>query len=173
MEEQPTPEQIAQNCIFCQLASGKIPSKVVYEDDICAAILDINPATKGHMLLMPKQHFVLLPQIPDNIVKHLAIVAKKLSYAAIKAIGAEGTNIFVANGAVAGQRAPHTIIHIIPRVEGDGITVFELPTKEIREQDLLQIEHTITERLGIRPKQEPKKKELQEVDLTELEEMVK
>jgi len=147
-----TPEQIAelqkQQCIFCGINEGKVPAKKVYEDEICFAILDINPATKGHMLLIPKEHYMVLPQMPENLVKHLGNVAKKLSRAAIRSLGAEGTNIFVANGAIAGQRAPHAIVHIIPRVENDAITVFEFPEKSIPEETLTKLQTALAQKLG-------------------------
>jgi len=147
-----SPEEISelqkQQCIFCHINEGKIPAKKVYEDAVCFVILDINPATKGHMLLIPKDHFVVMPQAPDEIVRHLGRVAKLLSRAAIRAVGAEGTNIFVANGAIAGQRAPHIIVHIIPRVEQDHIKVFEFPEKSIPSDELKRIQTSLAQRLG-------------------------
>lgn len=120
-----SPEQVAemqkQNCIFCQIVSGKVPSKKVFEDEKVIAFLDINPASSGHILLIPKTHYSILPQIPEDEVGHLFTVAKNLSNALLKGLQVKGTNIFVANGAVAGQKAPHFIIHIIPRKEGDGL----------------------------------------------------
>jgi histidine triad (HIT) family protein len=120
-----SPEQIAemqkQNCIFCQIVSGKIPSKKVFEDEKVIAFLDINPASPGHILLIPKTHYAILPQIPEDEVGHMFAVAKNLSNALLKGLLVKGTNIFVANGQVAGQKAPHFMIHIIPRKEGDSL----------------------------------------------------
>lgn len=148
-----SPEQIAevqkQNCLFCHIISGKIPAKKVYEDEKCLAFLDINPAVKGHMLLVPKEHFMVLPQAPEELLRHLAKVSKRLSLACLRALGAQGTNIFVANGAIAGQRAPHAIIHIIPRTEGDTISCFNLPEKAIPEPELMKIEIALKKRFGI------------------------
>jgi histidine triad (HIT) family protein len=184
-EEQIPPEQAAelqkQNCLFCQLGSGKIPSKKVYEDEKCFAILDINPATKGHILLMPKEHFVVLPQAPDDSVRHLGIIARKLSKSLLRVLGAQGTNIFIANGVAAGQRAPHLIIHIIPRSEGDSITAFEIPEKSIAESDLLLMQQKFAQRLGTRleaPKEARKEetkqqsKKLEEIDLQQLKKLL-
>jgi histidine triad (HIT) family protein len=158
-----SPEQIAelqkQNCIFCHIASGKIPAKKVYEDDKCFAILDINPGSRGHMLLIPKEHYVVMPQAPEDVVKHLGRVSKLLSKAALRALGAEGTNIFVANGAIAGQRAPHLIVHIIPRKENDGINVFDLPEKSMPEDNLKKIQSVLAQRLGMRVSEPEIKKE--------------
>jgi histidine triad (HIT) family protein len=186
-----SPEQLAelqkQNCIFCHIISGKIPAKKVYEDEHCLAILDINPATKGHLLLFPKEHYMILPQVPEDIIKHLGKTSKNLSKISIKALGATGTNIFIANGAVAGQRAPHLIIHIIPRFEGDNVSCFELPEREIRTEDLNNIQNALAKNLGYNPekieqvraeKKEPvvekkeQNKKLEEIDLKQLKKMI-
>ncbi len=120
-----SPEELQQlqkqQCIFCQIISGKVPSKKVYEDVICLAILDINPAAKGHILLLPKEHYAIMPQLPENVLKHLSIVAKHLSQILLKTMRADGTTLFIANGAAAGQRAQHFMIHLIPRKAGDRL----------------------------------------------------
>lgn len=169
-----SPEQLAelqkQNCLFCHLASGKVPSKIVYEDNICFAILDINPASKGHMLLMPKEHYVMFPQTPEDVIKHLAKTAKMLSRTAIAALSAEGTNIFIANGPVAGQKAPHLIIHIIPRFPDDGITCFELPETDIKDEEITGTQKILAHGLGtVLEKVEEKPKGPEEITLKELE----
>jgi histidine triad (HIT) family protein len=128
-----TPEQIEdyqrKNCVFCQIAQGKIPSKKIFEDEKCLAVLDISPANLGHMLLMPKEHYSVMPQLPDELAGHLFLIAKKLSQAAMKAFKLKGTTIFVANGMAAGQKAPHVLIHIIPRAFDDGIDLMLPQTK--------------------------------------------
>ncbi len=135
-----SPEQIQelqkQNCIFCSIASGKIPSKKIYEDDVCIAFLDINPANPGHVLLAPKKHYQILPQAPDAEVAHMFTIAKYISHAALRTANAKGTTIFVANGALAGQRAPHVIIHIIPRDVNDGITALTIPEKKASDEEI-------------------------------------
>jgi len=165
-----SPEEIAelqkQQCIFCQILSGKVPSKKVYEDDKCMVVMDINPATRGHCLLLPKQHFAIMPQMPEDILSHLFIVAKAMSQVLLKSLRAAGTNVFVANGAAAGQRAPHFMIHIIPRKEGDGL--FNLDSKivdlEDREKLAEKIEARFNELMGI------KKKVVRQKTLKEVEE---
>jgi histidine triad (HIT) family protein len=112
-----------QQCPFCLMAEGKIPVKKVYEDDKVLAILDINPANKGHTLLFPKNHAKIMPEVPEEVAKHCFSVANKISKALVDSIGAEGTNIFLANGSVAGQTAPHVLIHIIPRHKGDKVSM--------------------------------------------------
>jgi histidine triad (HIT) family protein len=120
-----SPEQLKElqkkNCIFCHIISGKVQSRKIYEDEKTIAILDINPANPGHILLMPKEHYTIMPQMPDDEVGFIFMVAKGLSLAALRALKAEGTNIFVANGIAAGQKSPHFMIHIIPRKTNDGV----------------------------------------------------
>ncbi|MBT3835882.1 HIT domain-containing protein [Candidatus Woesearchaeota archaeon] len=120
-----SPEEIAdlqkQQCIFCQIVQGKVPSKKVYEDDTCIAILDIQPATKGHLLLIPKEHYAIMPQVPDEVLQHLFKTSKRLSQALLRGLKVGGTSIFMANGQAAGQRALHFMIHLIPRKDGDKI----------------------------------------------------
>jgi len=148
--EKMTPEQIAelqrQNCPFCLIAKGQIPAKKVYEDDKCLAVLDINPANAGHIILFPKEHVFLMPQMKEDLVSYLAAIAKKLSQSILKAFKdkkVEGTNIFIANGAAAGQKAPHVLIHIIPRFDNDGLINFRLPKRKMAEQDMISIQKII------------------------------
>src|SRR3989338_11484195 len=68
-----------KNCVFCHIASGKVPARKVYEDDVCLAILDINPAGPGHVLLMPKQHYTVMFNVPEDVLGHVFIIAKALS----------------------------------------------------------------------------------------------
>ena len=113
--------ELSDNCIFCNIIKGAVPSKKVYDDDQCIAILDINPAGIGHILLIPKDHVAIFPQLPQETVEHLAFISKSLSKSMLKNLGCQGTTLFIANGAVAGQRADHTMIHLIPRFDKDTI----------------------------------------------------
>lgn len=140
--ENMTPEQMAavakQQCIFCQIASGKVASRKIYEDDKVVGVLDINPANPGHVLLITKEHYVVMPQIPDDVVTHIGMVAKGISHAVLRALKAQGTTIFAANGVAAGQRAQHFMLHIIPRMESDGITI-DYPEHKISDADYKKI----------------------------------
>lgn len=118
-----------QKCPFCAMAAGEIPVKKVYEDAECIAILDINPANKGHMLLFPKKHYGMMAQMEDREAGMLYAVANKLAKAAFDGLKASGSNIVVGNGAIAGQRAPHALINIIPRFDGDKVVVGWNPVK--------------------------------------------
>jgi histidine triad (HIT) family protein len=122
-----SPEQIAQlqrqNCVFCKIVAGEIPPKKIYEDSHFIGILDINPATDGHVLIVPKQHVQIMPQMSSEQIAGLGAACQHVSGKVIKAFGCGGTSVFMANGVVAGQRAPHFLIHVIPRNDGDGISL--------------------------------------------------
>jgi histidine triad (HIT) family protein len=112
-----------QECPFCSMVEGKIPVKKVYEDQTIMAVLDINPATKGHIIVFPKKHATLLSQVDDNIVGQLFKVANMLSTAVFDIVKAEGTNIVVSNGSAAGQRGPHVVVNVIPRFADDKVSI--------------------------------------------------
>ncbi|HZX44691.1 MAG TPA: HIT domain-containing protein [Candidatus Nanoarchaeia archaeon] len=160
-----SPEELKEfqkkQCIFCHIISGKVQSKKVYEDDRCLAILDINPANPGHVLLIPREHYTIMPQVPESDLTHLFSVAKTISNAALRALGVQGTNIIVQNGIAAGQKAQHFMVHVIPRKENDGIK-FELPQKEIPEKELEQVRQKLQSKLG------PVKQEKPKVDIQKL-----
>ena len=147
-----TPEQIAvlqkQNCIFCHIVAGKVSSKKVYDDEHCIGILDINPANPGHVLLLPKEHYAVMPQIPENIIGHMFMVAKGISHAVLRAFKAEGTNIFVANGIPAGQRAQHFMMHIIPRKSSDGLDMFKIPHHSLDPEQAKQVFAVLKKRIN-------------------------
>lgn len=144
-----TPEQLAelqrQQCIFCKIVKGDIPSKKVYEDNECIAVLDINPANSGHLLLLPKEHYAIMPQLPEELVSHLAMVSKALSHATLKALKSQGTTVFIANGVAAGQKAPHFMIHIIPRFADDGLRM-QIPENRAG-KNVSQIAEIVRQRL--------------------------
>ncbi len=123
--KQLSPEELQdyqkQQCIFCQIISGKIPAHKVYEDKTALAILDIYPARLGHVLVVPKEHYGVLPQVPAPEIAHLFTLAKQMSHAQLRGLRVEGTSIFVANGVVAGQKSAHFVVHVIPRVTGDEL----------------------------------------------------
>jgi len=156
-----SPEQIQelqkQNCIFCHIISGKVASKKIYEDDNVFAILDINPLNPGHILLLTKEHYQIMPQIPDEIISHVFMVAKALSHACLRALNAEGTNIFIANGAPAGQKASHFMLHIVPRMKSDKLTTFNISEKQVSEEVLEQmrvsLKNKVNELFGIKEKE--------------------
>ena len=154
-----SPEELKEfqkkQCIFCQIIAGKVQSKKVYEDDKSIAILDINPANPGHVLLLPKEHYSIMPQLSEDEIAHLFMVSKTLSNSVLRSLGVQGTNIIVQNGVAAGQKAQHFMIHIIPRKEGDDLN-FEIPQREIPENQLEEIRKKLEAKLGEVKQQEPK-----------------
>jgi histidine triad (HIT) family protein len=151
-------------CPFCMMAEGEIPTQKVYEDEKILAILDINPANKGHVLVFPKEHAALTAQIPENVASHMFTMANKISSACFEAMQADGTNIVVSNGAVAGQTAPHALINIIPRFEGDKVAV-GWQGQKMEESELAEIANKIK---AVIPKPSvggmPKKSKLEDMD---------
>lgn len=138
-----SPEELKKfqylQCPFCQIIDGLIPSKSVYDDDVCVGVLDINPAGEGHILVIPKEHYQVGPQVPDDVMDHLGIVCKTLSNACLKGLKCAGTNIFIANGSAAGQKAQHFMIHIIPRFDNDKLNIFKLKRASVKEDELEEL----------------------------------
>ncbi len=124
-QQQAIDAQKAQ-CPFCKIVKGEIQSKKVYEDDKLLAILDINPAAKGHVLMMPKEHYPIMPFIPTDVFDHLFTKTKLLSKAVKEGLLLFGDTIYVASGYAAGQQSSHFMLHIIPREEMDGLDFFTL-----------------------------------------------
>lgn len=136
MSPQELKEFQKKQCVFCQIISGKVPSQKIYEDNKVLVILDINPAAKGHLLILPKEHYSIQPQIPDKEQGHLFSIAKKMSHLLLKGLKVSGTSLFAANGLVAGQKAQHFILHVLPRKEGDDVLKVseKLIEKEMRDK---------------------------------------
>ncbi len=112
-----------EDCIFCKIAQGIIPSACVWEDDDFRAILDISPAAKGHVLLLPKKHCANLFEIDADIAAKALLVASKIAKAMKKALNADGINLLQNNGEAAGQTIFHLHIHLIPRYNEDGVSI--------------------------------------------------
>ena len=107
------------NCIFCKIANGEIPSTTLYEDEDFRVILDLGPATRGHALLLPKNHFANLFELDDETAQKAILVAKKMAGKMKAALGADGFNLVQNNGEAAGQTVFHFHMHLIPRYEGE------------------------------------------------------
>ena len=102
------------NCPFCKIATGMASASLVYEDDNVLAFLDINPSNIGHTLVVPRDHWENIYEIPENILTEIIIVTKKISIAIKKTVNAEGIKIIQLNGRAAGQMVMHIHFHIIP-----------------------------------------------------------
>ena len=109
------------SCIFCKIVKGEIPSAKVYEDKNVLSFLDIGPVSKGHALVIAKEHYETAMDLPDQLLAELVVAAKKVSKAVMDATGAGGINLALANHDIAGQTVPHAHFHVIPRHTGDGL----------------------------------------------------
>ena len=118
-----------QNCIFCKIANGEIPSTTLYEDEDFRVILDMGPATRGHALLLPKEHYANLFELDDELAAKALVTAKKVAARMKDALGADGFNLVQNNGEVAGQTVFHFHMHVIPRYEGGPAMVGWTPGK--------------------------------------------
>ncbi len=108
------------NCIFCKLANGDIPTNKIYEDDTFTVILDASPATRGHALILPKEHAADIYELPEETASKVFVLAKKLATKMTDILSCDGFNIVQNNGEVAGQTVFHFHLHLIPRYYGDG-----------------------------------------------------
>ena len=135
------------DCIFCKIAGGEIPSSTIYEDDLFRVILDLSPATKGHALILPKNHYRNIFDIDEDIAAKVLVLAKKIAKAMKEALGCDGINIVQNNEEVAGQSVFHFHMHIIPRYQNDGQTILWTPGTSDSEE-LVKIAASIAEKLS-------------------------
>lgn len=144
---------MSESCKFCGVVAGENPASIVYEDGNVLAFMDLHPANVGHTLVVPKEHWETIYDIPEKVLSDLFAVVKRISVAVKKAVGAEGISILQFNGRSAGQSVMHLHVHVIPRFRGDAIskligamlgpTGFEKAAKE----DLDEIAKKIKENL--------------------------
>ncbi|MBD3313389.1 HIT domain-containing protein [Candidatus Woesearchaeota archaeon] len=132
-----------KDCHYCQLIADK-DKKKIYEDDKVVVIPHDKPATEGHVLVIPKEHYAIIEQVPDYIVSHAFSIANKMSVALFESLNAQGTNIIVNNGVAAGQESAHFFINVIARREGDGMD-FQWRPKQLGEEEMSTIELQIKE----------------------------
>lgn len=111
------------DCVFCNIANGIWGSATVYEDDDFRAVLDIAPAAKGHVLILPKKHMANLYEIDDEVAAKALKLASKIAKAQKKALGCDGINLLQNNEEAAGQSVFHLHIHLIPRYKDDGVII--------------------------------------------------
>lgn len=162
MQQQAASEK--QACLFCQIIQGKIETTKVFEDDNLLVILDINPASLAHAIIMPKKHFQFLNEIPDEIVFSIFKKTKELMPIIAKLAGAKGFSIFIDQ---AEQRVPHFAINLIPRYEKDGI-VFEWQRNPTEKKQLQDIAKKISSELE-KEKQEKTKEKAEKEKISEEE----
>lgn len=123
-----------EQCIFCKIANGEIPTRTVYEDEDFRAILDLGPATEGHTLILPKDHAENLYDLPGETCAKVLPVAQKVAKLLKEKLGCDGLNLVQNNGELAGQTVMHFHLHLIPRYENDGQRILWRPTQPSAEE---------------------------------------
>ncbi|MCL2499066.1 MAG: HIT family protein [Defluviitaleaceae bacterium] len=111
------------NCLFCKIAGGQLPAIVLYEDEKLMAIMDAFPATKGHVLIIPKVHAENLYDLPEQTAAAILPLAQRIAIKIKCALKPDGVNIIQNNGKAAGQVVFHYHLHIIPRYKEDGVII--------------------------------------------------
>jgi histidine triad (HIT) family protein len=111
---------VSDQCVFCDIVRGTSPASLVYQDDTVIAIMDIQPITQGHMLVVPREHAVLMTDLNEPAAMRTFKIARRLAAVARHTLGASGINLIVMDGEAAYQDVPHFHIHVIPRYPRDG-----------------------------------------------------
>ena len=132
------------DCIFCKIANGEIPSKTLYEDERFRVILDLGPAARGHALVIPREHASDLYELPEETASQVLVLAKKIAVRMADKLHFDGLNLIQNNGEAAGQTVPHFHLHMIPRYLKDGQKIGWVPGKPTQEE-LEAVRKQITE----------------------------
>ena len=127
-----------ENCVFCKIVNGEIPSNKLYEDDKFMSFLTIEPVSRGHLLIIPKEHIVWMQDAPDEIISEIYKIAKKLMHALKKSMGADYVQL-----SVVGEEIPHFHIHLFSRMYNDGLLRF--PHTRYKDGEAEEIAKKITE----------------------------
>lgn len=114
---------IKEDCLFCKLANGKIPTNSIYEDEDFNVIMDIDPATKGHCIILPKTHAANLYELPEEYCEKIFSVAKKCGTVLKETLKCDGLNVLQNNGEIAGQTEFHLHVHLLPRYADDSVNM--------------------------------------------------
>lgn len=130
-----------ENCIFCKIMEGEIPSSTIYEDEDFKVILDINPAAKGHAIILPKEHYENIYELPEELAGKAMVLAKKLVAHMTEKLECDGFNLIQNNGEIAGQTVFHFHLHLIPRYQ-DG------NNKDLLTWNVLQYQEGETDKLA-------------------------
>jgi histidine triad (HIT) family protein len=128
-----------EDCIFCKIANSEIPSKILFENDFALAFLDISPLSKGHTIVIPKNHFSNIEDIPDYELTEVYKVVKNLAIKIHDKLNIDGYNILQNNFVAAGQIIKHFHVHIIPRNYDDKKFRIEIPRNKASEEELDEI----------------------------------
>ena len=124
---------VADDCLFCQIAAGTVPATVVLDEPAVVGFLDIRPVFPGHVLVVPREHHVTLPDLPREQLEPLFEATQRVARAVTAALGAQGT--FVAMNNVVSQSVAHLHVHVVPRTKGDGLRGFFWPRVKYASDD--------------------------------------
>lgn len=127
---------VNETCIFCKIVRKQAPSSIIYEDETVLGFLDIRPLNMGHTLVIPKDHYVDIFDIPENVLSQIYKVTKLVSFAVKKATNADGISIIQQNGKAAGQDIFHIHVHVVPRFEEQKLS----PFSELREVERAKLD---------------------------------
>jgi len=130
---------LSEECIFCKIVNGQIPSKIVYENDTNIAFLDIRPISTGHTVVIPKKHYSTIETLPDKEVENLFKVVKKVASLIYEKLDIDGYNIVQNNHKAAGQVVEHSHVHIIPRNRGDRKIELNVPKEGASDEELEKV----------------------------------
>ena len=162
---------MANECPFCKIAAGELPAKKIYENETVVAFLDINPRSPGHTLVIPKEHYETLFDVPADEAAEIFHAVKIIADAVKEGSGADGLSLSQSNYRAAGQIVPHLHFHLIPRFNSEGPAGLEafMPAKKIDEESMEKIaggikEHITEKPAPSKPAKKPAKKEEQEED---------
>lgn len=126
------------DCIFCKIVAGEIPCFKLYEDEDTLSFMDINPANEGHALIITKEHWKNVREIPDDLIGAVSVAAKKIAVAVEEKVAPDGINLIQCNGAGAAQSVEHFHMHVLPRQLGDDLRlnwrVIPGDTEQIKKQ---------------------------------------
>ena len=121
------------DCLFCAIVAGEAPAHIVLDEPEAVAFLDIHPVFKGHVLVVPRQHIVTLPEMPTPLLTALFVAVQRCAGAMVTGLGAQGS--WVAQNNVVSQAVPHVHVHVVPRTKGDGLRGFFWPRQRFSGED--------------------------------------
>src|SRR5215475_5509154 len=122
-----------RHCLFCAIAAGTVPAHVVLDEPAVVAFLDHRPVFKGHVLVVPREHYITLPELPVSLLTALFVAVQHCATAVVQGLGAQGS--WVAENNVVSQAVPHVHVHVVPRTKGDGLRGFFWPRTKYASDD--------------------------------------
>ena len=139
---------LINDCVFCKIIKGEIPSSKVYEDDLMLAFLDIAPFNYGHTLIIPKDHQTSITTLDEIYANRMIAIAPKIGTTMMRVLGAEGFNLFLNNGTVAGQTVWHCHMHVLPRFTEDKVIIPSEPLKYESKEQMAEIAQKAFDKLN-------------------------